>query len=207
MNSISFPVVHPAFQSLKRSGRLLHLTAGGLILAHAISHFRQPDASPVYFWCQFILAVDIFILVFAGRQILATLPKVNLFFRFIEFLFFLGIAVFVFFEGKWLTGSLHLALSLFYVYLFYCEKTVVNGEYVAIHHTGITVPALPESKFFIWSNISSIRATYDSIAIETSFSKTYQFNLKENLQFEELDQIHEFCRHYLGTASPVGSSS
>jgi hypothetical protein len=203
MNSISFNVVHPAFQNLKRSGRLLHLTAGGLILAHAISHFRQPDASPIYFWCQFILALDIFILVFAGRQVLATLPKVNLFFRFIEFLFFLGIAVLVFFERKWLMGGLHLVLSFIYIYLFYCEKTTIDGEYVGIHHTGITVPALPESKFFIWANISSIKANYDSITIETSLDKTYHFNLKENLRFEELDQIHEFCRHYLGTVSPV----
>lgn len=207
MNSISFNVVHPAFQNLKRSSRLLHLTAAGLILAHAIGHFRQPDASPIYFWCQLILAIDIFVLVFAGRQILATLPKVNLFFRFIEFLFFLGIAVFVFFEHKWLMGGLHLALSLLYVYLFYCEKNMVGGEYVAIHHTGITIPALPESKFFIWSNICSIKAGYDFITVETSYNKTYHFTLRENLQFEELDQIHEFCRHYLGTASPAGSSS
>ena len=204
MNSISFPVVHPAFQNLKRSGRLLHLTAGGLILAHAISHFQQPDASPIYFWCQFILALDIFILVFAARQVLTILPRVNLFFRFIEFLFFLGIAIVVFFERKWLMGSLHLALSLIYIYLFYCEKTTIDGEYVAIHHTGITIPALPESKFFIWANISSINARYDSITIETSLDKTYHFNLKENLRFEELDQIHEFCRHYLGTDSPGG---
>jgi hypothetical protein len=205
MNGISFNVVHPAFQNLKRSGRLLHLTAGGLILAHAVSHFNQPDASPIYFWCQFILALDIFILVFAGRQVLSALPKVSLFFRFVEFLFFLGIAVFVFFERKWMMGGLHLALSIIYIYLFYCEKNIINGEYVAIHHTGITIPSLPESKFFIWSNISNIKANYDSITIETSLARTYHFNLKENLRFEELDQIHEFCRHYLGTVSSVGS--
>ena len=198
MNSISFTIVHPAFQNLKRSGRLLHLTAGGLILAHAISHFKQPDASPVYFWCQFIVALDIFVLVFAGRHLLAALPKLNLFFRFIEFLFFLGIAVLLFFERKWLMGSLHFVLSIIYIYLFYCEKNSISGEYVAIHHTGITIPALPGSKFYIWSNISSIRASYDSITIETSLDKTYHFHLKENLQFGELDQIHEFCRHYLG---------
>ena len=180
---------------------MLHLTAGGLILAHAISHYSQPQASAVYFWCQFILALDIFILVFAGRQVLATLPNVNLFFRFIEFLFFLGIAVLLFFEKKWLTGSIHLGLSFIYIYLFYCERSSIHGEYIAIHHTGITIPALPESRFYIWSNITSIDAHYDSIPIETSLNKTYRFNLKENLQFEELDQIHEFCRHYLGVGT------
>ena len=122
MNSVSFTIVHPAFQNLKRSGRLLHLTAGGLILAHAISHFKQPDANLIYFWCQFIVALDIFILVFAGRQVLLTRPKVNLFFRFVEFLFFLGISVLLFFERKWLMGSMHLSLSIIYIYLFYLEK-------------------------------------------------------------------------------------
>jgi hypothetical protein len=122
MNSISFTIVHPAFQNLKRSGRLLHLTAGGLKLAHAISHLKQPDSGAVCFWLQFIVALDIFILVFAGRQLLATHPKINLFFRFIEFPFFLRIAVLSFFEKKWLMGSLHLGLSIIYIYLFYCEK-------------------------------------------------------------------------------------
>jgi hypothetical protein len=201
MNSISFTIVHPAFQNLKRSGRLLHLTAGGLILAHAISHLNQPDSSVIYFWCQFLVALDIFILVFAGRHLLATVPKLNLFFRFIEFVFFLGIALLLFFERKWTMGSLHLGLSIIYIYLFYCEKNMTTGEYVAIHHTGITIPALPESKFYKWSNITSIDAHYDSITIETSLDKTYHFHLRENLQFEELDQIHEFCRHYLGVRS------
>ena len=118
MNSISFTIVHPAFQTLKRSGRLLHLTAGALILAHAISHLRQPDTSPIYFWCQFIVAADIFILVFAGRHLLAMHPRLNLFFRFIEFLFFLGIAVILFFERNWLMGSLHLGLSGIYIFSF-----------------------------------------------------------------------------------------
>lgn len=201
MNSIAFPIVHPAFQNLKRSSRLLHLTAGGLILAHAISHLKQADASPVYFWCQAILALDIFILVFAGRHLLVMMPKLNLFFRFIEFLFFLGIAVLLFFERKWLLGGFHLGLSIIYVFLFYCERNTVNGEYVAIHHTGITVAGLPDSKFYIWSNISRIEAHYDSITIETSLDKSYHFQLQQNLRFEELDQIHEFCRHYLGEKS------
>ena len=49
------------------------------------------------------------------------------------------------------------------------------------------------------SQISSIEATYSSITIHTSLDKSYHFDLQRNLQFEELDQIHEFCRHYLGS--------
>ena len=81
MNSLALPVVHPAFQKLKRAGRFLHLAAGGLILVHALSHFNQPHSSPVYLGCLMFMAVDIIILVMAGKNIAADLPLVNLFFR------------------------------------------------------------------------------------------------------------------------------
>lgn len=198
MNSLSLPVVHPSFQKLKHAGRLLHLTAGGLILVHAISHFNQPQSSPVYLGCLLLMALDIFILVLAGKNILIDMPKVNLFFRLAEILFFLGIGITLMVESKWAMGSLHLVLSVVYSYLFYCEKKLNSEEYVAIHHTGISVPSLPESKFFLWSHINGVDARYDCITINTSFNKSYEFDLRKNLAFEELDQIHEFCRHYLG---------
>jgi hypothetical protein len=199
MDSLSLPVTHPSFQRLKQSGRLLHLTAGGLILAHALSHFREPHPSPVYLGCLLLMAVDIFILVFAGKNILSDMPKMNLFFRLIEVLFFVGIGITQFTDARWLVGSIHVSLGLVYSYLFYCEKKISSEEYVAIHHTGVTVPGLPESKFFIWSNINGIDARYDHIVINTSTDRSYRFDLRENLAFEELDQIHEFCRHYLGS--------
>lgn len=200
MNSLSLPVVHPSFQKLKHAGRLLHLTAGGLILVHAISHFNQPQSSPIYLGCLLLMALDIFILVFAGKNILMDMPKVNLFFRLTEILFFLGIGIMLFIDSKWVMGSLHLALCLVYSYLFYCEKKANSQEYVAIHHTGISIPSLPENKFFLWSHINQVEAQYDCITINTSADKSYQFDLRENLAFEELDQIHEFCRHYLGVS-------
>jgi hypothetical protein len=199
MDSLSLPVVHPAFQRLKHSGRLLHLAAGGLILAHAFSHFNEPHPSPVYLGCLLRRALDIFILVLAGRNILIDMPKVNLFFRLTEILFFIGIGTMLLLETKWAMGSVHIILGIVYSYLFYCEKKLNVEEYVAIHHTGVSVPALPDSKFFIWSNINEIDARYDHIIINTSTSKSYRFDLRKNLAFEELDQIHEFCRHYLGS--------
>jgi hypothetical protein len=198
MNSLSLPVVHPSFQKLKHAGRLLHLTAGGLILVHAISHFNQPQSSPVYLGCLLLMALDIFILVLAGKNILIDMPKVNLFFRLAEILFFLGIGITLLIESNWAMGILHLVLSVVYSYLFYCEKKLNSEEYVAIHHTGISVPSLPESKFFLWSHINGVDARYDCITINTSFNRSYEFDLRKNLAFEELDQIHEFCRHYLG---------
>jgi hypothetical protein len=197
MNSLALPIVHPAFQNLKKSGKLLHVTAAALILLHAITQVIQPGGSYIYFGCLFLIAIDILILVFFGKTVLEDMPRVNLFFRFIEFIFFLGIGIDLLLKGSLLNGCVHALISLVYIYLFYCEKKLGKMEYVALHHTGITIPALPESRFFIWSNISHIEAHYDHIIIDTSLDKSYHFNLQKNLQFEELDQIHEFCRHYL----------
>ena len=198
MNSLTIPVFHPAFEKLKRSGRLLHFTAAIVIISHAISHANQPNSSQLYFWCQLILGIDIFLLVFLGRNILATLPTVNLFFRFVEFLFFVCIGILLFLKASWVSGTFHLGIGLMYFYLLYCERKVNTEERLSLHHTGITIPGLPESKFLLWSHINHLHAQYDSIEILTSDSKKIRFQFRRNLQFEELDQIHEFCRHYLG---------
>src|ERR1044072_3569427 len=122
MNSLALPVVHPAFQKLKRSGRFLHLGAAALILVHALSHLNHPHTSPVYLGCLLFMAVDIFILVMAGKNIAADLPLVNLFFRLIEILFFLGIGITLCTDGALIMGTGHLLICLAYVYLFWCEK-------------------------------------------------------------------------------------
>jgi hypothetical protein len=197
MDSLALPVVHPAFQKLKRAGRFLHIAAAGLILVHALSHINQPDSSPLYLGCLFFMAVDILILAVAGKNIAADLPIVNLFFRLVEIIFFLGIGIACFLGSEWWTGGGHILMTLAYLYLFRCEKRMLTTEYVALHHTGITIPALPDSHFLIWSHIDRIEAQYDSITIAASDKKSYHFDLRSNLQFEELDQIHEFCRHYL----------
>ena len=197
MNSVSIPVIHPAFQKLKNSSRLMHLLAGGLILTHAISHFNQPNFNWFYSGCLVLMALDIFILVFAGRTILVEFPKVNLFFRFTEILFFAGIGTNMLIHAEWITGSLHCLLGIAFGYLFYCEKQAMTREYVAIHHTGVTIPSLPDSKFLNWSSISKIDAHYDSITIDSSEQKSFRFEIRKNLNFEEMDQIREFCKHYL----------
>ncbi|MGN6418548.1 MAG: hypothetical protein ACTHMC_13720 [Pseudobacter sp.] len=199
MNSLSLPVVHPDFQKLKRSGRFLHLAAAGFILLHAITHAVSDHSNYFYLGCLLLVAVDILILVFAGSNILKSMPKVNLFFRLVEFFFFLGIGINMILEGTWIFGMVHILLSAAYFYLFYLEKQLLTEEYVALHHSGVSIPDLPEQKFFIWTNINGINARYDSITVQTSFDKSYHFELRRNLEFEELDQIHEFCRHYLGT--------
>jgi hypothetical protein len=197
MDSISLPVIHPTFEKLKRSGRWLHAAAGLFILTHALSHIHRQEAPPLYFWCQLLISLDIFILVMAGQDLLL-LPRVNLFFRLVEIIFFLGIALLMLLAGNWLTAIVHLALSLGYSYLFYCERSLRKKELLSLHHIGITIPGLPESRFFLWSHINDIETFYDSIRISTSDRQELSFDLRKNLTFAQLEQIHEFCRHYLG---------
>jgi hypothetical protein len=197
MDSLSLPIVHPAFEKLKRSGRGLHFIAAVLIVSHAASHARQEDLSPVYFWCQLIIALDIFLLVFAGRNMLIQLPKLNLFFRLAEVLFFLGIATVMLSSEKWGISVIHFGLGLAYSYLFYCERKAQSPQFLSIHHIGVNIPGLPENRFLLWSNINRMEPHYHSIRIETSLHRNYDFELQKNLSFEELEQIHDFCRHYL----------
>ena len=199
MDTISLPVVHPAFERLKRSGGWLHITAGLLVLTHAISHFRSEESPTLYFWCQLLISFDIFILVLAGGDLLRQLPRVNLFFRVVEIIFFLGIGTLMLVQDNHWTGIIHLSLSMAYCYLFYCERSFRSGEQLSFHHTGVTVPGLPETRFLLWTDINEVETFYDSIHIGTSSEKNLRFDLRKNLEFAELEQIHEFCRHYLGT--------
>jgi hypothetical protein len=201
MDSISLPVVHPAFEKLKRSGSWLHMAAGLLILTHALSHFHRHESPTLYFWCLLIISLDIFILVGIGREVLRQSPRVNLFFRVVEIVFFLGIGLMMLAERSWVTAGVHLSLSIAYSYLFYCEKSFRSDELLSFHHIGITVPGLPDSEFLLWTHVNDIEACYDSIHISTSRDKQLRFELRKNLDFAELEQIHEFCRHYLGKVS------
>jgi hypothetical protein len=198
MDSITLPVVHPAFERLKRSGSWLHLAAGVLILSHAISHFRSEESISLYFWCLLIISLDIFILVLAGRDILQQMPKVNLFFRVVEIVFFLGIGLLMLVQRHTTAAIVHILLSAAYGYLFYCERAFRSEEQLSFHHTGITVPGMPESRFLLWSNVNEVETHYDSIQISTSGAENLSFDLRKNLEFGEMEQIHQFCRFYLG---------
>lgn len=199
MNSLAVPIVHPAFENLKRLGRLLHFIAGLLIIVSAFNQFSQPHFNHLYFWCQLFIGIDILLMVFTSHNLVQELPKINMVFRFIETVIFLGGAALLLVEQRWITGMMLLLIAAAYGYLFYCERKVTMVEIVAFHHIGITISGIPTSQFFLWSNINHVEAAYDNITITTSENKLYRFDLRRNLQFEELDQIHEFCRHYLKT--------
>jgi len=198
MDSISLPVVAPAFERLKRSGAWLHLTAAVLILTHAVSHFRGEESHTLYFWCQLIISLDIFLLVLTGKDVLRQQPKINLFFRLVEVIFFLGIGTMMLLQGHLAIAVIHLSLSIGYAYLFYCEKRFRSEELLSFHHTGITIPGLPESRFLHWTHVNEVETFYDSIHISTSQQENLIFDLRTNLEFGQLEHIHQFCRFYLG---------
>jgi hypothetical protein len=119
----------------------------------------------------------------------------------VEVLFFLAIGANLLWETHWILGGTHGLIGAAFLYLFSLERKLLHNEYLAIHHSGITIPDLPDSRFLIWTQVNRIDAQYDSITIDTSLDTSYRFLLRKNLGFEELDQIHEFCRHYLGRQS------
>lgn len=198
MDLIPIPVVHPAFQHLRRNGKFLHFVAAILIILHAAQHLRQSNHDLLYTSCLFLIAIDILILVFSIRNLVYEWPRLNLFFRVLEWLFFLGIGIQALVDQKWYTGIIHLIFMVSYGWLFYCEMRARRAEHLILMHTGIEIPGLPENQFVQWSGISSVNASYHFIEIITTKQQNFRFELTRNLQFEELDQIHEFRRHYLG---------
>lgn len=199
MNAMAITIIHPAYENLKRMGRFFHVIAALVIFANAIHQLQQPILNHLYFWCQLIVGIDIVIVVFANRNLVQELPRINSIFRFIECLIFFGAAAILLTEKNWIMGSVLVLVAAAYGYLLYCEQKITLAEMVKFNHIGITVAGLPESEFFLWSRINDIDIRYDSISILTSDNKKLHFALRQNLQFEELDQIHEFCRHYLKT--------
>jgi len=196
VNDLSFPVIHPAFERLKHSGRVLHLVAAIVLIAHALGHLGE-SYNPVYFSCQLIFAIDILLLIFLSRNIALTMPGVNAFFRLMEVLFFFGIAVLLFIERSWIQAAFHLTLGSLYTYLFHCERKLRAEQTVCIYHSGVLLPGLPSNKFLFWTEINRLHANYSSIEIETASKELMKLEFSYNLSFDELDQIHEFCQHYL----------
>ncbi|MEO6314118.1 MAG: hypothetical protein ABIU63_06380 [Chitinophagaceae bacterium] len=201
MNGLAISIVHPTYEHLKRTSRFLHLIAALLILFNAVHQLLSPALNHLYFWCQLFIGVDILIVIFANRNLVRDLPAMNTVFRFIECVIFLGCAAILFAENDWVMAGVLTLVSAAYSYLLFCEQKMNTAELVKFNHIGITISGLPQSEFFLWARINAIAIRYDSITIETANSKKMHFPLRQNLQFEELDQIHEFCRHYLKTSS------
>ena len=193
----TLPVIHPAFELLKRSARILHFIAASLILVNALYELQAHDVSKILCYSQMVIAVDIFLLVFFGGVILVEAPRLNLIFRFIEAPALMGIAFNLMADGHNWFGGVHLLFSFGYFFLFYREWRVLRSESVDIRSTGITIPNFIKDAEIGWNEIKSILPRYHSIIIKTIRNKTIQFQLRKNLKIEELEQIDEFCQKHL----------
>jgi hypothetical protein len=202
MSPFAIPIVHPAIVNLRKLGKLLHFLAGLLILSSALHQLQSPFVNHIYFWCQILIGADILIMVFTSNNLAQELPRVNLVFRLIESVIFLGASLVMMLEQNLIMGSVLLAICIGYCFVLYCEKNIIRVETVQFQHLGVTISGIPHNQFFAWTQINHVEARYDSIHIEAAGGKTYHFGLRKNLHFDELDQIHEFCSHYLGVKEP-----
>ncbi|MGG9962892.1 hypothetical protein [Ferruginibacter sp. SUN106] len=193
----SLQIVHPAFELLKRSARVLHFIAASVIFINALHVLQVHHASPVLCYTQMIIAADIFILVFFGGSLLVETPKLNLIFRLCEVLTLFGITVTLFGDGHYWYGIIHAVATAGYLFLFYREWRVMRSEAVDISQTGITVPNFIKDAEISWNEIKTIIPKYHSILIETLRNQKIEFNLRENLKIDELGQIDEFCKKHM----------
>jgi hypothetical protein len=193
----SLPVVHPAFELLKRSARVLHFIAASLIFINALHLLQSHNGNTVLCYTQIIIAADIFLLVFLGGVLLIEAPRLNLIFRLIEVLTLMGMAFTLMADGHNWFGFVHLIVSASYLFLFYREWRVIRSEAVDISHTGISIPNFAKDAEISWNEVKTIIPKYHSIIIETLRHKKIEFSLRQNLKIDELEQIDDFCQKHL----------
>jgi hypothetical protein len=193
----SLPVVHPAFELLKRYARVLHFIAASLIFINAVHLLQAHNGNEVLYYTQMIIAADIFLLVFFGGALLIEAPRLNLIFRLFEVLTLMGISFTLMGEGHNWFGLVHLIVFGGYLFLFYREWRVMRSEAVDISHTGISIPNFTKDAEISWNEIKTIIPKYHSIIIETLRHKKIEFNLRQNLKIDELEQIDDFCKKHL----------
>lgn len=196
-NQYSIPVVHPAFELLKRSARILHFIAASIILVNAVFELQSHNISNILCYMQMIIAADIYLLVFLGGSLPVVAPKLNLIFRFMEALALMGTGAMLMANGHGWYGFSHLLVSTGYFFLFYREWRVIHSEAVDIKPTGITLPNFVKDAEIGWNEIRSIIPRYHNIIIETFRNKKILFQFRNNLKIEELQQIDEFCQKHL----------
>ena len=197
-NQYSLPVVHPAFELLKRSARILHFIAASIILANALFELRANDGHDLLSYTQLVIAADLYLLIFLGGSLLVVAPRLNLVFRFIEALTLFGIGAMLVTDGLGWLAFVHILMGAGYGFLFFRERRVIHSEAVDIRPTGVTLPNFVKDAEIGWNEIRSIIPKYHSIIIETFHNKKIHFELRNNLKIEELQQIDEFCRKHLG---------
>lgn len=191
---LSVSIVHPDYNHLKKFSPLLHFFAGLVFLAGAFSEFKLDNRITAF--CELIIGLDVITLAFL-KGIAEESSRLNAFFRLIEVIVFSGLMVFALLDRSWLIASFLFMITMMYYYVFHCERKTIQQEKVSVHHLGVSISGFPKDKELDWEQISRIEALPHSITISTHKKKKYQFDFQKAIAFEELEQIHDFCAHYL----------
>ncbi|MEP6675921.1 MAG: hypothetical protein ABJA78_12225 [Ferruginibacter sp.] len=190
----SLHIVHPAFELLKRSARILHFIAASVIIINAMHQLQYHDADKLLCWSQVFIGADILILVFFNAAAISEAPRLNLIFRLMEAIFLCGIGLTLVSDDHTFLGYCHLVFSAAYFFLFYRERRILRNDSVDISQTGITIPNFIKDAEISWVDVKSIFPRYHSIIIETLRNRKIHFELRRNLKIEELEQIDDFCK-------------
>jgi len=191
------PVIHPAFEVLKKSSRVLHFIGASIILINGLHLLEEHASAKLLCYFQLIIATEIYLVLFFAKTLLIDSQGLNVFFRIIETITLVGIAFTLFSYDHLISGRIHLLLSVGFFFLFYREWRIMRSESIHIKQTGVSIPNFIKDEEIGWPEIKSIIPRYQSIIIETIRNKKIQFQLRRNLKIEELQQIDEFCRQHL----------
>ncbi|MCU7552133.1 hypothetical protein OCK74_23645 [Chitinophagaceae bacterium LB-8] len=194
------PVKIEGLDKRRRSVGLFHILAGLFLLANASLAFKYLDYSdfwpllPVY-----IVAIISLIYGFLRKKIDAP-NKYSWSLRLIQFLTFLGLAVFELRSES----SIH-SISLFLwagicLSLLFTERFIFNQPSVKIGNDGIRTPGSIASKIFAWSDLDSVAVRQDYITLMFGNNKYLQFEILEMLTGTEIERINLFCREQLDKA-------
>ena len=195
---LSVSIVHPSYNHLKKMSPLLHFLAGAVFFAAGSYEFRMDNRITAF--CEIIIAVDVITVAFL-RGFAEESSRLNATFRLIEVLVFGGLGILALLDQSWATACfLFLATGMYY-YVFHCEKKIIQKERVSVHHLGVTISHFPKDKELEWEQIQTLEALPHSITIHSSKNNIHRFEFQKAIAFDELEQIHEFCSHYLKSES------
>ncbi len=194
---LSVSIVHPAYSNLKKFSPLLHFFAGLVFIAGASYEFKMDNRITAF--CEVVIGLDVIALAFM-RGFADESSRLNATFRLIEVIVFGGLSILALLDQSWLTASFLLLATGMYYYVFYCELKLIQREKVTVHHLGVTISSFPKDKELDWEQIAGIEALPHSISIKTQKNKIHKFEFQKAIAFDELEQIHEFCRQYLNTS-------
>lgn len=191
---LSVSIVHPEYNNLKKISPLLHFMAGLVFLAGAYYEFTMDNRITAF--CEIVIGADVIALAFMKRFAEES-SRLNASFRLIEVIVFAGLFVLALLDQSYIIAALLLVATGMYAYIFHCERKLIQQEKVSVHHLGVSISHFPKDKHLDWEDIAAIEALPHSITITTQKQKIHRFEFQKAIAFGELEQIHEFCSHYL----------